>query len=134
MRYLLVLLLTGCSFHEPLYKDRVSEAEACNKSAICRLMIDDVSPWVYHMHSDREDCVAHSTEIVEQARARGYTAGYAIGYMQNAPIRHSVAVIEHQGEQWIVDNGRISTRPFKPAELHRWMDRIVWTNDIRPFL
>lgn len=129
-----LVLLSGCAvFTAPIYADPVAEQEACLRSLWCRTMINDRPAWTARYHSDREDCLAHASEIAEQARADGLRVTFVVGDM--ITTRHAVAVVQgRDGTLWAYDNGRISNTPFPPAELSHWMRRMAWFNDINQAL
>lgn len=123
-----LLCLSGCAFFTvPMYASPEAEQAACLESRLCR-MIDDRPAWVFRYSSMREDCKAHATEIVAQARADGRKAGYVVGDM--AGTWHAVAWVEDRGEAWIFDNGRISTTPFPSRELDHWMRWRMWSHEL----
>jgi hypothetical protein len=122
-------VIAGCAaFTQPVYNSAEAEQEECLESPVCKFLFDSRPAWVYRYSSQMEDCKAHATDIVRQAREDGRLAGYVVGDM--AGTWHAVAYVEDQGEAWIFDNGRISKQPFHSSELEHWMKWRKWSHDL----
>lgn len=113
---LAALALSGW-FDAPSAADAQAERERCEKSAICRVLVDDRPAILFTALSDEQWCVAHATHALEVLQAKGIPArivgvwfdkdGHKTRTTRDTGEGHVYVVATIDGTEWVVDNGAL---------------------------